>query len=154
MEDYIVDVKQGNIQGEKTLSDPVLKDIRDEWGWVKFALEDLKSQIPSITWRVEDVYAECLYGHALLYTAEEGFVITNVITDQYTKERTLHFWICWAEVLGGQNVIKYLPFFENVAKQLECKYLEVWTPVDQLEVYLKENGWSLDTRVFTRRIDE
>lgn len=146
--------KPVNIQGGKVLSDPVLKDIRDEWDWVKFALEDLKSQIPSLTWRVEDVYAECLYGHALFYTAEEGFVIINVITDQYTKERTLHFWICWAEVLGGHNVIKYLPFFENVAKQLECKYLEVWTPVDQLEVYLKENGWSLDTRVFTRRINE
>lgn len=149
-----MDVKQGNIQDEKISSNPVLVDIRDEWYWIKPALEELKEQIPSLTWRVEDVYAECLYGNALLYTAAEGFVIINVMTDQYTKERTLFFWIAWAKGVGGSNVINYLPFFEDVGKQLECSSLETWTPVNELEPYFCKNGWDLSTRVFTRRIDE
>ncbi|WP_291812675.1 hypothetical protein [Limnobacter sp.] len=146
--------KLASTQVENHLSDPVLADIRTEWDWVGPALHELKEQIPSLTWRPEDVYAECLYGDALLHVALEGFVITNVITDQYTKDRTLHFWICWARELGGNCVIKYLPFFRNVAQQLECKFFEVWTPVEELEPYLKEEGWSLDTRIFTRRVDE
>lgn len=150
----MVDVRPASMQVESHSSNPVIADIRDEWDWVQPALVELKEQIPSLTWRPEDVYAECLYGQALLHVASEGFVITNVITDQYTKERTLHFWICWAKELGGHNVINYLPFFENVAQQLECKRLEVWTPVDELEKYLQGSGWSLDTRIFSRRIDE
>ena len=147
-------VKLVSTQVEKPLSDPVIADIREEWDWVRPALEELREQIPSLTYRPEDVYAECLYGNALLHVAPEGFVITNVITDQYTKERTLHFWICWAKKLGGGNVINYLPFFENVAKQLECTKLEVWTPVKELEAYLISSGWSLDTKVYTRQVDE
>lgn len=148
----MVDEKPASTQVESPSSDPVIADIRDEWDWIRPALEELKEQIPSLTWRPEDVYAECLYGNALLHVAPEGFVITNVITDQYTKERTLHFWISWAKKLGGGNVIKYLPFFENVAQQLECKFLEMSTPVNELELYFTQNGWSLDTRIYTRQI--
>ncbi len=139
---------------EKALSEPVLADIRDEWDWVLEGLQDLKERIPSLTWRPEDVYAECRYGNAVLHVAKDGFVITTVITDPYTKERTLHFWIAWAREFGGNCVIKYLPFFENVAQQLECKFLEAWTPVDELESYFLQQGWSLDTRIFTRLVDE
>ena len=150
----MADVKLVSTQVENRLSDPVITNIRDEWDWIRPALVELKEQIPSLTWRPEDVYAECLYGKAVLHVSPEGFVITKVITDQYTKERTLHFWICWAKKLGSNNVINYLPFFENVAKQLECNRLEVWTPVNALEAYLRGSGWSLDTKVYTRQVDE
>ena len=149
----MVDARPASTQEENHLSDPVLADVRDEWGWVGPALQELKTQIPSLTWRPEDVYAECLYGNALLYVASDGFVITNVITDQYTKDRTLHFWIACAQELGGNCVIKYLPFFQNVAKQLECKFFETWTSVDELEPYFKSEGWSLETRIFKRQVD-
>ena len=149
----MVDARPASTQEENHLSDPVLADVRDEWGWVGPALQELKTQIPSLTWRPEDVYAECLYGNALLYVASDGFVITNVITDQYTKDRTLHFWIACAQELGGNCVIKYLPFFQNVAKQLECKLFETWTSVDELEPYFKSEGWSLETRIFKRQVD-
>ena len=149
----MADVKLVSTRVESPLSDPVIADIRDEWDWVCPALRKLKKQIPSLTWRPEDVYAECLYGNALLYVAPDGFVITNVITDQYTKERTLHFWIACAQELGGNCVIKYLPFFKNVAKQLECKFFETWTSVDELESYFINEGWSLETRIFKRQVD-
>lgn len=148
----MVDEKPASTQVESPLSEPVIADIRDEWDWIRPALEELREQIPSLTYRPEDVYAECLYGNALLHVAPEGFSISRVCTDEFTKERTLHFWICWAKKLGGGNVINYLPFFENVAKQLECTSLEVWTPVKELEAYLISSGWSLDTKVYTRQV--
>ena len=91
MEDYMADVKLVSTQVENRLSDPVITNIRDEWDWIRPALVELKEQIPSLTWRPEDVYAECLYGKAVLHVSPEGFVITKVITDQYTKDRTLLF---------------------------------------------------------------
>lgn len=150
----MVDARPASTQVENHLSDFVLADIRTEWDWIRPALLELKEQIPSLTWRPEDVYAECLYGDALLHVGPQCFVITTVITDQYTKDRTLHFWICWSEELGRNLVIKYLPFFRNVAQQLECKFFEVWTPVEEMKPYLTNSGWSLDTRVYTRQVDE
>ncbi len=149
----MADVKLVSTQVENRLSDPVITNIRDEWDWIRPALVELKEQIPSLTWRPEDVYAECLYGKAVLHVSPEGFVITKVITDQYTKDRTLLFWIAWARELGGNCVIKYLPFFENVAQQLECNFLETWTPVDELESYFLQEGWSLDTRIYMRQVN-
>ena len=143
-----MDARPASTQEENHLSNPVLADIRDEWGWVGPALQELKTQIPSLTWRPEDVYAECLYGNALLYVASEGFRYNKRYNGSVYEGPYAAFLDCWARELGGNCVIKYLPFFRNVAQQLECKVFEVWTPVEELEPYLKEEGWSLDTRIF------
>ena len=145
-------VEPVNILVKEPSCDPVIADIRDQWDWIRPALLEIKSDTPTITWRPEDVYAECVYGNALLYIAAEGFAITTVLTDQYTKDRTLHFWICWAKRKGGKNVLKYLPFFKNVAQELECKFFELGTSVKELDPYFKINGWTLTTRTYRREV--
>ena len=140
--------------GEKVLSEPVLADIRDEWDWVRPGLLQIKEETPTLTFRPEDIYAECLYGNALLYIAPYWFAITTVLVDQYTKDRTLHFWVCWAKEKGGKTVLKYLPFFRKVAQELECKFFEVGTAVEELDPYLKTNGWILTMSTYRRDVNE
>lgn len=140
------------MQVEEPSSDPKLSNIRDEWNWVKIGLQEILDENRTLTWRPEDVYAACLSGEADLFVAPEGFVVTTIKVDEFTDQRAFFIWIAWAQERGSHNVLRYFPFFENVARELECTSLEVWTPVDKVEPYLRSNGWRLDTRIYTRPV--
>ena len=58
-------VEPVNILVKEPSCDPVIADIRDQWDWVRPALLEIKSDTPTITWRPEDVYAECVYVYIL-----------------------------------------------------------------------------------------
>ena len=56
-------------QGEDTLS---IGDIREEWWWIRPAIEELLAENPTLTYIPEDVYAEVKAERAMLFVAEGG----------------------------------------------------------------------------------
>lgn len=137
-----------------TYKEPVLADIKKEWCWVKDGLLEVLEDNPNLTWTPEDVYAQCVYGDAFLFVADEGFVVATIHTDEFTKEKAFFVWIAWAAERGNKNVMKYLPFFEEVAKKTAgCTTIEVWTKVDKMEVYLGSLGWDLIARVYRKQLN-
>tara|TARA_X000001382_G_scaffold5992_1_gene4870 strand:+ start:7296 stop:7727 length:432 start_codon:yes stop_codon:yes gene_type:complete len=140
------------MQVEEPSSEPDLANIREEWGWVKIGLQEILEENKHLTWRPEDVYAACVSGEAALFVAPEGFVVTAIRVDEFTGKKTLFLWAAWAKERGSRNILRYSPFFENVARELECTSLETWTQVDGLEPYLRSEGWRLDTRIYTRPV--
>ena len=53
-----------------------------------------------------------------------------------------------------QNAHRLVTFFEQVARDCGCVYLEGKTSIDRLGEYYLENGWELETRVFRRKLDQ
>ena len=76
----------------ETSINPVAADIRREWDWVKQGIEEILAQQPQLTFRAEDVYAECVSGEAILWVAPEGFVITGTEFDRFNGQKNLLVW--------------------------------------------------------------
>jgi len=130
--------------------DPIYASIRDHWDWAKTGLEEIVVENPHLTFKPEDVYASCVNGQAHFWMAPEGFVITTEEVDEFTEERTFFMWLAWAKKRGQSCVIKYYPFFEQVAKDAGYKKIEVRTAEKALEPYLLNQGWTKETVVYTR----
>lgn len=98
------------------------RPLREVWDQVKPGLEEIKATWPELsTWRVEDVYAAVLQEQAVIYTTEDGWAICTIKTDQYSLKSDLFIWIAYAypDKRGGV-LMKYLPSFIEVAKNLGC----------------------------------
>jgi hypothetical protein len=137
---------------EEKGGDPIYASIRDHWDWAKMGLEEIVAENPRLTYMPEDVYASCINGQAHFWMAPEGFVITSTEVDGFTGNRTFYIWIAWAKERGQSCVIKYYPFFEQVAKDAGYKKIEVRTAVSALEPYLISEGWTKETVVYTREL--
>ena len=136
----------------ETSINPVAADIRRERDWVKQGIEEILAQQPQLTFRAEDVYAECVSGEAILWVAPEGFVITSTEFDRFNGQKSLLVWLAWAKELGNNCVIKYWDFFATVAKEAKYSKLMVKTPVTKLEPYLLKQGWIKETVLYTREL--
>ena len=139
-----------NLEEGLEVTEPRVTDIRREWYWVKKGIEEILAEQPQLTFRPEDVYAECVNGNALLWVTYEGFVITTSRKDTYTGDETFLFWIAWAKQRGRKCVIKYLPFFEDKAREAGFKHVELRTPVKAMCDYLTEQNWMIDTVIYRR----
>ena len=42
------------------MSVPVVGDVRQEWDWVKVGVQEILNAQPQLTFRPEDVYADCI----------------------------------------------------------------------------------------------
>lgn len=136
----------------ESADEPVLGNIREEWVWVKRGIEEILAEQPQLTFRPEDVYAACLNKEALLWVAPEGFVITLETHDEFTNRKTFFVWLAWAKKRGESCVIKYYPFFAQIAKQHGFFNVEVRTPFSGIEDYLLAEGWKKDTVIYTREL--
>lgn len=141
-----------NEAGAQVISEPVLADIREEWGWVKRGVEEILDEQPQLTYRAEDVYASVLMNQAALWVAPEGFVITTREQDQFSNDMTFLIWVAWAKNRGQNCAIKYYDFFALNAKQAGFKKIEVRSPILAIEEYLLNEGWQKDTVIFTREL--
>tara|TARA_R110000787_G_scaffold3171_5_gene12741 strand:- start:6342 stop:6821 length:480 start_codon:yes stop_codon:yes gene_type:complete len=130
---------------------PVVADIRKEWDWVKTGVDAILLEQPQLTYRAEDVYAECISGNATLFTLGKNFVVTTIYLDRFTDNKIFLMWLAWGRNI--QNGHKLVGFFERVARDSGCAYIEIYTPIDRLEKHLVDNGWRLDTRVFRRDLE-
>jgi hypothetical protein len=133
--------------------DFICGDIRLEWDWVKPAIESILQEQPLLTYRPEDVYANCVNGSAILMVVEKTrFVVAETIIDPFTHKKTLNIWVAWVapEHRTGGNTETYLPFFENMALDLGCTYLECSTNKESLGRLYSSIGWALKTQVYVR----
>jgi hypothetical protein len=128
---------------------PVVADIRREWDWVKIGVEEILLEQPQLTFRAEDVYADCIGGNATLFTLGKNFAVTTIYLDRFTGNRVFLMWLTWGKTIQKASVT-FIDFFEQVARDSGCVCLEGMTPIDRLGEYYLENGWRLDTRVFRR----
>lgn len=71
-----------------------VQDVRPYWSWVRKGLEDVLLKTKD-RWIPEDVYLSLMTGKSHLFKCSEGFVITTMTQDQYSKESCLHIWIAW-----------------------------------------------------------
>lgn len=105
------------------------EDIREKWETVKPALEEIKRRF-NAPWRPEDIYAECVYGEARLYSSEEDpdkFAVVKINVDKYTKERSLFVWVAW----GGKDrhvQEKYMEDFAELAIANNASRIEMRSP--------------------------
>lgn len=144
--------KQDEIGTAESLDSPVFTDIRLHSDWVLPAIQDILDEQPQLTFTPADVYIACEEGSAGLWIADEGFVISTGVTDEFTGNRTFLIWLAWAKKRGENCVIKYFDFFEEVAREAGFINIEVRTPVRELEPYLLNENWKLDTVVYTRAL--
>ena len=132
--------------------EPVLTDIRSTWNTVKPGLEQILKDNPNLTFLPEDVYSEVVNNRAFLYTSSVGFLILRVEIDQFTNDKTLLLWIAYTYNKGGHEWAAHEEWFNSLAKEIGCKYLEARSRVPEMESYVKEIGWELDTRIYRKEI--
>ena len=131
---------------------PVIADIRKEWDWVKVGVKEILIDQPQLTYRPEDVYAECVNGNATLFVLGKNFAITTVYLDKYTDDKIFLGWLTWGKNM--QNCHRLVHFFEKIARDCGCVYMEGRTSIDRLGEYYLENDWKLETRVFRRKLEQ
>ena len=134
--------------------DPKPADIRSTWNIVKPGIEQILAENPYLTFLPEDVYSECVNERAFLYTSPVGFLVLTVEVDQFTKDKTLLLWIAYTYKKGGHNWLVHDEWFDSLAKEAGCKYLEARSRVPEMESYTKTIGWELDTRIYRKKVNE
>tara|TARA_R100001510_G_C7629806_1_gene188896 strand:+ start:479 stop:895 length:417 start_codon:yes stop_codon:yes gene_type:complete len=138
------------------MSIPVVGNIRAEWDWVKKGIEKILQGQPQLTFRPEDVYVECVNGTATLFVDEhKNFAVTTIQVDQYTNKKIFLIWLAYCSNKGLRHksfIEQYIPFFEQVARDCQCSFVEARTAIGKLSDYYENNGWNLDTKVFTRKL--
>ena len=133
--------------------EPVLTDIRSTWNTVKPGIKQILRDNPSLTFIPEDVYSECVNERAFLFTSPKGFLVLTIEVDRYTKDKTLYMWLAYTYDIGGHQWIAHEQWMESVAKELDCKFIEAQSNVPGFESYAVANGWTLDTRVYRRKVE-
>lgn len=136
---------------------PVVADIRKEWDWVQIGVKEILLGQPQLTYRPEDVYADCVTGAATLFIDEhQNFAVTTVEVDKFTGTSTFLIWLAWCSGKGLRHtsfIELYTPFFERVARDCKCDFVEARSSLDKLNDYYLKSGWDLETRVFRRKIE-
>ena len=133
-----IDIKIGNIQ--------------KEWHWIKPEIEQLLADNPQLTYKVEDVYAKCLYKDASLILVDKGFIVVIITEDETQTKKSLFVWI--AKTLNKptgfielKNIWKTL---EILGKESGCSTIETSTPIKRVGRYLEKTGWTLKTIDYTK----
>ena len=132
---------------------PIPADIRQHWEVVKSGIVEILLENPTLTFIPEDVYSECVNERAFLYMSSVGFLILTIEVDQFTKDKTLLLWIAYTYNKGGHEWLAHEEWFDNLAKQAGCKYLEARSRVPEMESYTKKIGWELDTRIYRKKVN-
>ena len=50
--------------------------------------------------------------------------------------------------------MKHVQWFEELARKAGCRYIEARSSVSQMEEYALKQGFSLNTRVYTKEVNE
>tara|TARA_R100000995_G_scaffold84526_1_gene63482 strand:+ start:1834 stop:2274 length:441 start_codon:yes stop_codon:yes gene_type:complete len=138
---------------KSTIEEPVYTDIRKCWNVIKTGILEVLKENPHLTYIPEDVYSECVNERAFLYTSPVGFLILTTEVDQFTKDKTLLLWIAYTYNKGGHNWLSHEEWFNNLAREAGCKYLEARSRVPEMESYVEQIGWELDTRIYRKKVD-
>jgi hypothetical protein len=135
---------------ETRTGSPVVSDIRTNRDWVLAGVQEVLDGSPQLSYTTEDVYQACDKKLAVLWTTEDGFVVTTGETDPFTGNRTMLVWVAWAFTRGTNLVMQHQDFFIEAARDAGYKKIEVRSAVTELKSYILSLGWKLDTIVYTR----
>jgi len=131
---------------------PEASDIRLSWLSVKPGIEHILEENPQLTYLPEDVYSECVNGRATLFTSPIGFLVLTTEVDPFTDVKTLLIWIAYTYNQGKHSWLDHADWFDKLAQHLGCRTIEARSAVPEMEEYALNNGWSLDTRIYTREV--
>lgn len=132
---------------------PKLTDIRSCWDRIKPGIEEILKENPYLSFIPEDVYSECVNERAFLYTSPVGFGVLTIEVDQFTKDKTLLIWIAYTYSKGGHHWMPHEDWVMSLAKNAGCKYIEARSRVPEMETYVKDIGWNLETRIYRKKIN-
>ena len=80
-------------------------------------------------------------------------MVLSVEVDQFTNEKTLLIWLAYTFKTGGHQWMAHQEWLNFMAASEGCSYIEARSAVPELEPYAIKNGWTLDTRVYTREVE-
>ena len=115
---------------------PVLASIREEWHWVRPALEEILEDIPEVGMIPEDVYEECRSGSAQFWKVGKGMLVTKFDRNSYNGEKVLGLWFAWSGDKGSGIGTRAHEFLEPFARANECTAIEFSTHYQPLIDYL------------------
>lgn len=127
-----------------------IERIRPHWHWIRPQLEFVIAESPAMRGLLpEDVFHACEAGQAFCVVADEGFVVATVERDDTTEEKNLYLWIAVANEIGKDCVTKYMPFFQQLAKELDCAYISTKTAFPEVGEHLTRCGWEKTVTEYT-----
>ena len=132
---------------------PKLVDVRENWNCIKPHIEEILKENPNLSYIPEDVYSDCVNEKAFLFASPLGFLVLTIEIDRYTKDKTLYMWIAYTYKKGTNQWVAHKDWLNAVAKHFDCSYIEAQSNVDALEPYAIKHGWSLDARVYKRKVN-
>ena len=124
--------------------------VEQMWDWVREGLQEIVEASPEITTHVDDIKQALEAETAVLWTTDEGFVISTGITEWPTGRRVFLVWWAWARKRGTDLVEKHYPFFAAVARDAGFSAIEVRTTTDAVAEHLLKKGWTKSTMTLTR----
>ena len=135
------------------IAEPVLSNIQDEWYRVRPALERLIAKNPGFDLTPDQVRLTCYDERAQLWVSPEGFVVTRFQDDEDNGIRSLLLWV--SASWGTDDKVPlhlYLPFFDGVAKYMNCKYIELWSSREGMGRYLAKYDFAPVCKVFRKAV--
>lgn len=121
--------------------------IRTCWPFVREGLEKVKA-LRGGTWRIEDVYADCIHKAAYLWIADDGFVIFKPITDDYSGENILLVWVAWGKA-NVDLVDKYQDQIVEIAKEQRFDIIRFYR---NAKVPVEYKGWKKTYTIYDMEI--
>ena len=118
-------------------------NIDDHWDDIKHGIYAIKAE----TYESEtpkDIYLACKNNQAVLWLdsdiePKDGFLITQVLEKNFSKEKNLLLWVAWyKEDLGANKFQKNLEF---IATNANCKTIEFWTNKKEIRDHGKKFGY-------------
>ena len=119
---------QKSIGDDSRFLEPQLTDIRSCWPKIKKGIEAILEENPILTFIPE--------------------------VDTITKEKTLLIWIAYTYEQGKGNWIDHVEWFNTLALNSNCKFIEARSRVPEMREYAVANGWEIDTIVYRRHVNE
>lgn len=128
-------------------------DIRTIWDTVKVGLEQVSKDI-SCDWRVEDVYADCIYKKAQILTDPErttsGFIVLRSEPIPHSTDIKMLIWIAFDPVENSLDF--YGEELEQLAKNTGHTQIEFLTPHRGLWSSAEANGYHLNWAVLNKKL--
>jgi hypothetical protein len=131
-------------------------DIRTVWDAISPSIEKIRSELPWSDWRLEDIYAACLSGRAVVLiqpdaAPQSAFGVVRLDTCEQTGRKCLFLWIAWCEnEEGAQQVYEDL---DEIALRSQCDSIDFITGSEKLVKYAQNFGYCAPRDLLLQRRD-
>lgn len=130
-------------------------DIRDVWPIVKSGLE-IVQQSSCQTWIPEDIYAACVSGQGVLYTAgqmclgNERFLVVQSQRCPIERVSKLLLWVAFDPCEG--TAIQFASECEEIARDTGHTAIEFVTSIDKLGLLSESFGYKRVSSLYRKNL--